>query len=383
MLEERGTIDGDLEIADDTRLYGSVSGDVAVKSGKTLIVHGAIGGALILERGSIAHVYGTVQGDVVNRGAELRVWRSGTLRGTLRHRSSETKIEAGAQVRALVPPDAGASTSASDELTGFRVLIAEDDDLTRDELASLVQSCGGDPLVAKDGAEAYDLFVRERPDAVVSDLWMATADGYALVKRIRSLPPEEGGLTPAIAMTASSGDAEERVLMAGYHAHLVKPFEPAAFVACVRAFRDARLTDPPGAPDARWAVHRDSQGRLVLVFHGHVRGIDVAEGVGRVAAKLEEASATVVVDARDVTGFDASVGSAAERAVWSQRRRIEGVIVVTPDRRIRIVAAAACLALGVPCSTSDEPPSGSGPAAPGPGGRAGAPGLAPEEGPGL
>jgi CheY-like chemotaxis protein len=235
MFEEHGKVSGHLEVRRDTRLYGSVSGDVTVKPGRTLVVHGVIEGSLFLEEESSAHVYGAIFGDVVNTGGKLRVWNTGTVRGIVDH-GSATRIEGGATVGALAPNESDASAAAeSESLKGLRVLVVEDDEATREAIVALLDSCGARPLAASQGEEALEVFHRERPDAIVADLWMPKVDGYDLIRRVRSLPSAEGGLTPAIAMTASTSDLPERALRTGFHAHFAKPFNPSRFVETVRS----------------------------------------------------------------------------------------------------------------------------------------------------
>jgi CheY-like chemotaxis protein len=48
-----------------------------------------------------------------------------------------------------------------------------------------------------------------------------------LINRVRALPAEEGGETPAIALTAFAGtDDRERALSSGFQLHVSKPIEP-------------------------------------------------------------------------------------------------------------------------------------------------------------
>jgi CheY-like chemotaxis protein len=55
---------------------------------------------------------------------------------------------------------------------------------------------------------------------------MASEDGYQLVQRIRALPRESGGQTPAVALTAYARVEDElRSLAAGFQMHLVKPVD--------------------------------------------------------------------------------------------------------------------------------------------------------------
>ena len=356
MFEERGTIDGDLIIARNTRLYGIVSGAVTVKAGRTLVLHGSVGGDLILEEGAVAHVYGTVNGDVWNEGSKLCVWKTGTVRGTLQRRSVN-KVEAGATIRALAGEHetAPASVAESSELAGFRVLLVEDDHDTLEEVAALVRSHGAETFPARHGAEGYDVFARVRPDAIVTDLWMPNG-GYDFIKRVRARSPEDGGLTPAIAMTACTSDTAEKALLAGFHAHLQKPFTPAALTDLLRAFRDSSSA-PEQELSARWSAVEREPGVLVLTIWDHLRAIDVQRCMEAIAPRLREGPVKVVIDARRVIGFDVSVGSVAERSLWTLRRRMTDVVIVSRVSSLRLVVVAVFLGLGVKCTTVDEWPA--------------------------
>jgi CheY-like chemotaxis protein len=65
------------------------------------------------------------------------------------------------------------------------------------------------------------------PDVLISDIGMPEEDGYALLRRIRALPIEQGRNLPAIALTAYSR-LEDRMqaLEAGFQMYLAKPVEP-------------------------------------------------------------------------------------------------------------------------------------------------------------
>jgi CheY-like chemotaxis protein len=73
------------------------------------------------------------------------------------------------------------------------------------------------------------LLERERPDILVSDIGMPDEDGYSFIRRVRELPSDRGGRTPAAALTAFARETErERALGAGFQVHIAKPVEPAA-----------------------------------------------------------------------------------------------------------------------------------------------------------
>ncbi len=70
------------------------------------------------------------------------------------------------------------------------------------------------------------MLVRIRPDALVSDIGMPEKDGYDLIGMIRKLPPEMGGNTPAIALTAYAQEEDQKKsTRLGFQEHLAKPIE--------------------------------------------------------------------------------------------------------------------------------------------------------------
>jgi CheY-like chemotaxis protein len=67
----------------------------------------------------------------------------------------------------------------------------------------------------------------QRPDVIISDIGMPDEDGYMLIRRVRQLPPEEGGRIPAVALTAFERASDRvRALSAGFQFHVPKPVEP-------------------------------------------------------------------------------------------------------------------------------------------------------------
>jgi CheY-like chemotaxis protein len=82
--------------------------------------------------------------------------------------------------------------------------------------------------------EAMQAFSQSTPNLVVSDIGMPDMDGYMLMRHIRSLPLEQGGQIPAIALTAYAGELDQKqAIAAGFQKHIAKPIEPEAVVAIV------------------------------------------------------------------------------------------------------------------------------------------------------
>lgn len=115
---------------------------------------------------------------------------------------------------------------------GIWVLFVDDDTDTREAFVDVLRLFQMVVIEAVNGTEAYEAFVRLRPQVIVSDLWMSDGDGLALIQRVRARHPKDGGLTPAIAL--SGGGSEHEALAAGFDRYLVKPSEPTRLVDLIR-----------------------------------------------------------------------------------------------------------------------------------------------------
>jgi PAS domain S-box-containing protein len=102
--------------------------------------------------------------------------------------------------------EAGADAPASPvqsarSLAGIRVLLVDDDKDTRDMMLEVLTNSGAITIPAPSARAALDALRESRPDVIVSDIGMPLEDGYSLIRRIRSLSPEQGGCIPACAVT--------------------------------------------------------------------------------------------------------------------------------------------------------------------------------------
>jgi len=112
-------------------------------------------------------------------------------------------------------------------LKGRRVLIVEDNSEDREVTVAELAHQGATVRASADAAAALIEVDRFQPDVLVSDIGLPGEDGYSLIRKIRARPPENGGLTPAIALTAYAGEtSRQRALLAGYQKHVVKPADP-------------------------------------------------------------------------------------------------------------------------------------------------------------
>jgi signal transduction histidine kinase len=138
----------------------------------------------------------------------------------------------GARAPAVVVAGPAARTEA--RLAGVRIVVADDQEDSRDLIEFLLTQQGAVVTLAGSGAEAFAALQAQRPDVLLSDIEMPDETGYSLIGRVRALPPEMGGTVPAAAMTAhGSREDKDRALAAGFQRHLAKPFQPTDLFALV------------------------------------------------------------------------------------------------------------------------------------------------------
>ncbi|MEG4321643.1 MULTISPECIES: PAS domain S-box protein [unclassified Microcoleus] len=129
----------------------------------------------------------------------------------------------------LQPPTIPAETAgeSSFNLSGIRVLAVDDDADARDLVVFLLEDCGASVTAVANAGDALKVLTQSVPDILLSDIGMPDTDGYMLLRQVRDLPPEQGGLVPAIALTAYAGEIDyQQALAAGFQRHLSKPLDP-------------------------------------------------------------------------------------------------------------------------------------------------------------
>jgi PAS domain S-box-containing protein len=127
--------------------------------------------------------------------------------------------------------DAGALTE-SGQLKGARVLLLDDEKDTLELLATALAQSGLEVRPQTSVRDALEVIREWRPDVVVSDIAMPGEDGYSFIRKLRALPPEEGGTIPAVALTAYAGIKEKtRVLSSGFQMYVPKPVELSELLA--------------------------------------------------------------------------------------------------------------------------------------------------------
>ena len=119
-------------------------------------------------------------------------------------------------------------------LQGVRMVVVDDDRDARELLSAVLAAGGAVAVVTSSVAEALQAVHETRPDVILSDVEMPDEDGYALISQLRALSPEEGGDTPAAALTAYARTEDRmKLLKAGFQTHICKPVQPAELITVI------------------------------------------------------------------------------------------------------------------------------------------------------
>ena len=187
---------------------------------------------------------------VLMHGGHVDVTSPGTGQGTT------VSVSLPVWSAASTPGDAPAGTpltrpaaEVTTPLRGLSILIIEDDPDSREMLSVLLENAGAVPVAAATVGEGLRLLGDLEIDVVLSDIGMPGRDGFDLIRALRSFPNPRVRQAPAIAVTAfARREDRERILAAGFDAHVGKPVEPRElFTEITDVFR-RRHPGPEGSP---------------------------------------------------------------------------------------------------------------------------------------
>lgn len=133
------------------------------------------------------------------------------------------------QLRPASPKETPDSFAAGVQLSGKRLLLAEDNPINREIETELLQDLGLLIESADNGQSAVDL-IRQAPpgwyDLVLMDIQMPVMDGWRAAEVIRALPDPARAQIPIIALSANAFESDIRKSMnCGIDAHLTKPMD--------------------------------------------------------------------------------------------------------------------------------------------------------------
>lgn len=112
-----------------------------------------------------------------------------------------------------------------------KLLIIEDEKITRRSLTDILTTEGYDVTAAEDGEEGLKLFFSERPDIVITDLRLPKLSGIDILTRVMETDPS----AKVILITAfASVETAIQSLKIGAYDYLTKPFSPEKLISILR-----------------------------------------------------------------------------------------------------------------------------------------------------
>jgi len=195
--------------------------------------HGGLGLGLALVR-EIVHLHG---GSVDVQSAGLKCGATFTV-----------TLPASRVAGQLPVARTAAQLSTASQLKGIHILVLEDDPDALDIVTTAVTDAGAS-LVAVTSVDAALGVLRaksgERPHVVIADIGLPGADGYTFINELRQMPAADGGALPVIALTAYATKQDRRnALVAGFSAHVGKPFVPEYLIATISRAVETSVSKP-------------------------------------------------------------------------------------------------------------------------------------------
>ena len=120
-----------------------------------------------------------------------------------------------------------------------RVLVADDNPVSRELIREILENDDCEVIEAGDGREALEKVRKNRPDLALLDIQMPVMDGNAVVRELRADP--QFSKLPVVALTAYAMQGDrERALALGFNSYITKPIDIPAFRAEVAALLGKR-----------------------------------------------------------------------------------------------------------------------------------------------
>ncbi|WP_428663906.1 hybrid sensor histidine kinase/response regulator [Runella sp.] len=115
-----------------------------------------------------------------------------------------------------------------------KVLIIEDEDAIRENIAEMLSLSGYEVKTANNGSDGISQTLVFKPDVIVCDIMMPVMNGYQVLKTLRSSTSQAN--TPFIFLTSMANPAEIREgMLIGADDYLTKPFNFSELIATIES----------------------------------------------------------------------------------------------------------------------------------------------------
>lgn len=155
----------------------------------------------------------------------------------------ESELNRGTKFRLTFPVELAEDNSENTEniicepsgcsFEGYKILIAEDETISRLLFAEILQPTGIEIIEAADGKEAYDAYKSSNPDIVILDLGLPKMDGIQVCREIRKINND----TPVIACSAYAYSTDkEKAFKAGCNDFITKPYQSEQLLGIISGY---------------------------------------------------------------------------------------------------------------------------------------------------
>lgn len=219
------------------------------------------------------------------------------------------------------------------ENTRKKILVIDDESVTRAVICRMLEELGFKVLVAAGGATGLDLYRQHAPDLVLVDLYMPEIDGFKVLAAIQAQSSE----TPVIVISATGRIKDViRALRLGAWDFITKPLKDSVYLESTvfRAFEKAALT----------VENRLFRERIQAIVEAVPCGIVVVESANGTIVEVNPMAAEMVgLPAGDMLGkkcpgfiYPAESPASAETDPESPGMRPEHILLKSDGTRIPI-----------------------------------------------
>jgi CheY-like chemotaxis protein len=121
------------------------------------------------------------------------------------------------------------------DLENVRLLVVESEPETQAMIVSTLQACGANVVAANSVQSGLAAIDQQRPDVLISDLFLPDGDGCSLMRAVRQREAiDHKQAVPAIAVSSSARAVDlDQVVSAGFKRYLSKPIQSARLINLV------------------------------------------------------------------------------------------------------------------------------------------------------
>ena len=131
--------------------------------------------------------------------------------------------------------------AADADITGLRILVAEDNELNMEIAEFLLTNAGAEIIRTSNGKEAVEAFAKSgvgEVNVILMDIMMPVMDGLEATREIRTMNRSDASAVVIIAMTANAFTEDKtKALKSGMDDYLTKPLESEKLIRALSRYK--------------------------------------------------------------------------------------------------------------------------------------------------